>query len=181
MSTTGPRETRIGLLSDTHGWLDPRLREHFAACDEIWHAGDIGGLAVTDELQGWFPGRPLRAIVGNIDDAAARRAFPTDLRFELDGVRVWITHIGGRPPRYDRSVHEALRNDPPTLFVCGHSHICHVQFDAALNMLYMNPGACGRHGWHQVRTVLRFTITAGRLKDLEVVELGKRGGATSME
>ncbi|MBL8001320.1 MAG: metallophosphoesterase family protein [Flavobacteriales bacterium] len=170
---------RIGLLSDTHGWLDPRLREHFATCDEIWHAGDIGSLAVTDELQQWFPGKPLRAIVGNIDDAAARRVFPEDLRFELDGVRVWITHIGGRPPRYDRSIAEALRKDPPTLFICGHSHICLVQFDKALNMLYMNPGACGRHGWHQVRTVLRFTIADGQLKDLEVVELGKRAGAVA--
>ncbi len=172
---------RIGLLSDTHGWLDPRLREHFAQCDEVWHAGDIGGLAVTDELQRWFPDKPLRAIVGNIDDATARRAFPEDLHFELDGVRVWITHIGGRPPRYDKGVSEALRRDPPTLFICGHSHICLVQFDKALNMLYMNPGACGRHGWHQVRTVLRFTIAAGQLKDLEVVELGKRGEVASKE
>lgn len=172
---------RIGLLSDTHGWLDPRLREHFATCDEIWHAGDIGSLAVTDELQRWFPEKPLRAIVGNIDDAAARRVFPEDLRFDLEGVRVWITHIGGRPPRYDKAVAEALRKDAPTLFICGHSHICLVQSDKALNMLYMNPGACGKHGWHQLRTVLRFTIAAGQLKDLEVVELGKRGGAPSGE
>lgn len=181
MSTGRAYEARIGLLSDTHGWLDPRLRDHFAGCDEIWHAGDIGSLEVTDALHRWFPGKRLRAIVGNIDDAAARRAFPTDLRFELHGVRVWITHIGGRPPRYNRSVLAALRTDPPDLFVCGHSHICLVQFDAALNVLTMNPGACGRHGWHQVRTVLRFTLADGRMKDLEVVELGKRGAVTGPE
>ena len=172
---------RIGLLSDTHGWLDPRLQEHFVACDEIWHAGDIGGLAVTDELRTWFPGKPLRVVIGNIDDALARREFPEDQRFELDGVRVWITHIGGRPPRYEKAVLTELRSSAPNLFICGHSHICMVKFDPALNMLYMNPGACGKHGWHQMRTVLRFTIEAGKLKDLEVIELGKRGGATSGE
>lgn len=181
MSATLAPGRRIGLLSDTHGWLDPRLRTHLASCDEIWHAGDIGGLHITDEIRSWFPDKPLRAIVGNIDDAPSRRAFPADLRFDLEGVRVWITHIGGRPPRYDPRVLTALRNDPPTLFVCGHSHICLVKFDEALNMLYMNPGACGRHGWHQVRTMLRFTIGAGQFKDLEVVELGKRGGVASSE
>lgn len=175
MATTAGR--RIGLLSDTHGWLDPRIRTHFDPCDEIWHAGDIGGLHVTDELRSWFPDKPLRAVVGNIDDAAARRVFPEVLRFELAGARVLITHIGGRPPGFDRGVRNLLRQDPPALFVCGHSHICLVQFDKALNMLYMNPGACGRHGWHQVRTVLRFTITGGRFEDLEVVELGSRAKA----
>ncbi len=162
---------RIGLLSDTHGWLDPRLREHFAACDEIWHAGDIGTKAVTDELQRW---KPLRAVHGNIDDAKLRLEFPEHQRFTLEGVRVWITHIGGRPPRYDPAVREFLRSDPPTLFICGHSHICMVKFDAALKMLYMNPGATGRHGWHKVRTALRFTIDGEKLKDLEVIELGPR-------
>ena len=102
-------------------------------------------------------------------------------RFELDGVRVWMTHIGGRPPRYEKAVLTELRSSAPNLFICGHSHICMVKFDPALNMLYMNPGACGKHGWHQMRTVLRFTIEAGKLKDLEVIELGKRGGATSGE
>jgi putative phosphoesterase len=167
--------SRIGLLSDTHGWLDPKLREHFAACDEIWHAGDIGGLHVTDELQSWFPRKPLRAVFGNIDAATARRAFPEHQRFELEGVRTWMTHIGGRPLRYDRNVSKELRTSPPDLFICGHSHICLVQFDPTLNCLYMNPGAAGRHGWHQMRTVLRFTLADGRPKDLEVLELGKRG------
>jgi len=165
---------RIGLLSDTHGWLDPRLREHFVGCDEIWHAGDIGGLSLSDELQSWFPDKPFRAVFGNIDDAATRQVFPEHQRFSVGDVRVWMTHIGGRPPRYDRNVVQELRISPPALFVCGHSHICLVQFDPAVNCLYMNPGAAGRHGWHQMRTVLRFTLSEGKPKELEVVELGKR-------
>ncbi len=163
---------RIGLLSDTHGWLDPRLQEHFATCDEIWHAGDIGSQAVTDELMRW---KPLRAVYGNIDGTDLRAAFPEHQRFVLEGVKVWITHIGGRPPRYDPAVREELRRDPPGLFICGHSHICMVKHDPALDLLYMNPGATGRHGWHKVRTALRFTMDAGNFKDLEVIELGMRG------
>ena len=164
---------RIGLLSDTHGWLDPRLQEHFAQCDEIWHAGDIGDAAVSDELARW---KPLRAVWGNIDGTALRATFPEHQRFTVEGVRVWMTHIGGRPPRYDKAVQEALRKDPPDLFICGHSHICLVQFDPALKCLYMNPGAAGRHGWHQMRTALRFSLIGGKPVDLEVVELGKRSG-----
>ena len=169
--------TRIGLLSDTHGWLDPRLKEHFAACDEIWHAGDIGSLKVTDELARW---KPLRAVWGNIDDATARRTHPEHQRFTVEGVKVWITHIGGRPPGYDRNVIAELRSSPPTLFICGHSHICMVKFDERLGFLYMNPGAAGRHGFHVVRTVLRFTIDGAKLKDLEVIELGPRTGNVEM-
>lgn len=163
---------RIGLLSDTHGWLDRRLETHFAACDEIWHAGDIGTTAVSQELKRW---KPLRAVHGNIDGTELRTEYPADLRFTVEGVRVWITHIGGRPPRYDPAVREALRRDPPTLFICGHSHICMVKFDPALNLLYMNPGATGRQGWHKVRTALRFTIDGANMRDLEVIELGPRG------
>lgn len=162
---------RIGLLSDTHGRLDPRLKEHFAACDEIWHAGDIGSPEVTDELARW---KPLRAVYGNIDDTAMRHAFPEHQRFAIEGVNVWMTHIGGRPPRYVPQVIDELRSAPPTLFVCGHTHICTVKFDEKLCLLYMNPGAAGFHGFHHVRTALRFTIDAGELKDLEVVELGPR-------
>lgn len=164
--------TRIGLISDTHGWLDPRVREHFTSCDEIWHAGDIGGAQVSDELAKW---KPLRAVWGNIDDGQARKAFPEHHRFTLEGVQVWMTHIGGRPPRYDRTVLAELRADPPDLFICGHSHILMVQFDEKLKCLYMNPGAAGRHGWQQMRTVLRFALDQGKINDLEVVELGKRG------
>jgi putative phosphoesterase len=164
---------RIGLLSDTHGWLDPRLQEHFAPCDEIWHAGDIGDATVTDELARW---KPVRAVWGNIDGTALRTTFPEHQRFTVEGVRVWMTHIGGRPPRYDRNVIDELRSDTPDLFICGHSHICLVQFDPALKCLYMNPGAAGRHGWHQMRTALRFSLVGGKPVDLEVVELGKRSG-----
>lgn len=169
---------RIGLLSDTHGWLDPRLREHFAACDEIWHAGDIGDPAVTEELKRW---KPLRAVFGNIDGTALRAEFPEHLRFSIEGMQVWITHIGGRPPRYKPTVLAELRRDPPGLFICGHSHLCLVQFDTARKMLYMNPGAAGRHGWHKLRTVLRFTIDAGKPKDLEVIELGLRGSVPEVK
>ncbi|MCB9193740.1 MAG: metallophosphoesterase family protein [Flavobacteriales bacterium] len=162
---------RIGLLSDTHGWLDPRLKEHFAQCDAIWHAGDIGSLEVTDTLEQW---KPLRAVHGNIDEAAIRREFPRDQRFRTEGADVWITHIGGRPPRYDRGVREELARNAPDLFICGHSHICLVKWDEKLQMLHMNPGAAGRHGFHQVRTALRFTIDGRTFKDLEVIELGPR-------
>ena len=162
---------RVGLLSDTHGWLDPRLKEHFSACDEIWHAGDIGGLHVTDELAKW---KPLRAVHGNIDDTKVRVTHPEHQRFTVDGVKVWITHIGGRPPRYNRNVIDELRSFPPTLFICGHTHLCMVKYDEKLNLLYMNSGAAGKQGFHHVRTALRFSIEAGKLKDLEVIELGKR-------
>ncbi|MDX9749802.1 MAG: metallophosphoesterase family protein [Flavobacteriales bacterium] len=169
---------RIGLLSDTHSWLDPRLKEHFAACDEIWHAGDIGTDAVADELESW---KPVRAVWGNIDGTGLRARYPEHQRFTVEGVRVWMTHIGGRPPRYDRHVVEALRRDPPGLFICGHSHICRVQFDPALGCLYMNPGAAGRHGWHTVRTALRFTLHQGRPHGLEVIELGPRAARPAGE
>ncbi len=165
---------RIGLLSDTHGWLDPRLEAHFSGCDEIWHAGDIGTAQVADTLEHW---KPLRAVYGNIDGTDLRKRFAADLRFTAGGVRVWITHIGGRPPRYDRAVIGELRRDPPDLFICGHSHILLVKHDPALDCLYMNPGASGRHGWHNVRTALRFTLADGRPKDLEVIELGPRGAS----
>jgi hypothetical protein len=167
----GAMARRIGLLSDTHGWLDPRLKDLFALCDEIWHAGDIGGLHVTDELVSW---KPVRAVWGNIDDHKARIAHPEHQRFDLEGVKVWITHIGGRPPRYDRQVLTGLRSSPPDLFICGHTHLCMVKYDERLRFLYMNPGAAGRHGFHQVRTALRFTVEAGNVKDLEVIELGQR-------
>ncbi len=162
---------RIGLLSDTHGWLDPRLAEHFAQCDEIWHAGDIGSEEVVRTLRTW---KPLRAVFGNIDDAPMRLEFPEHQRFTLEGVRVWMTHIGGRPPRYDQRIAGEIRSAPPDLFICGHSHICMVKWDEALRCLYMNPGAAGKHGFHPIRTALRFALEKGKVKDLEVIELGKR-------
>lgn len=162
---------RVGLISDTHGWLDPRVQDHFAQCDEIWHAGDIGP-EVAEELARW---KPLKAVYGNIDDARTRAAFPEHQHFTAEGVRVWMTHIAGKPPRYTPEVLKELRTTATDLFICGHSHICAVQFDAAVNCLYMNPGAAGRHGWHQVRTLLRFSLEVGKVKDLEVIELGRRG------
>lgn len=163
---------RIGLISDTHGWLDPRVKAHFAACDEIWHAGDIGTLEVAQELARW---KPVRAVWGNIDGGPLRLAYPEHHHFTLEGVRVWITHIAGKPPRYTPAVLQKLRTAPTDLFICGHSHICAVQYDKTVGCLYMNPGAAGNQGWHQVRTVLRFVLDAGQVKELEVVELGKRG------
>ena len=164
--------TRIGLLSDTHGWLDERVFDYFSNCDEIWHAGDIGNMEVADRLSAF---KPLRAVFGNIDDGAMQRRFPLDLRFNCEGLEVFITDIGGYPGKYTRRVREILRADPPGLYICGHSHILKVIPDKELKLLHINPGACGQEGFHQVKTIVRFTIEDGIIKNLEVVELGKRG------
>ncbi len=163
---------RIGLLSDTHGWLDPAVFTYLDSCDEIWHAGDIGTAEVTDAL-GAF--RPLRAVYGNIDDHLLRRQFPQDQVFTMQDVKVCMTHIGGRPGRYSRQARALILSEQPRLFVCGHSHILRVIPDNKYDLLYLNPGACGRHGFHTVRTLLRFTLLAGEIGDMEVVELGPRG------
>ncbi len=163
---------KIGLLSDTHGFLDEKIFEYFAGCDEIWHAGDIGSREVTDRLQAF---RPLRAVYGNIDDPILRRLFPENLRFECEGLDVWITHIGGYPGRYPKRIREVLASDPPGLFICGHSHILKVMPDKKYGLLHINPGACGRQGFHKMKTVVRFTVLEGKVKDLEVIELGRRG------
>ena len=163
---------RIGLLSDTHGELDETVLAYFEECDEIWHAGDIGSLEVTDRLEAL---RPLRAVYGNIDDARIRREFPLDQRFICEGLDVWITHIGGYPGRYQKRVREVLKENPPGLLICGHSHILKIMPDKKYGLLHINPGACGTHGFHKVKTIVRFTIDEGKLKDVEVVELGKRG------
>jgi putative phosphoesterase len=163
---------RIGLLSDTHSHLDEGIRTHLASCDEIWHAGDIGSASVTDALAQW---KPLRAVYGNIDDAKMRLTFPEDNLFTVEGVKVLITHIGGYPGHYVPRVRQLLHAERPKLYICGHSHILKVMPDKQLGLLHMNPGAAGVHGFHHVRTLLRFTIAQGTIKDLEVVELGKRG------
>ncbi len=163
---------RIGLLSDTHGWLDPRIRQHFDQCDEIWHAGDIGADTVAEELASW---KPLRAVHGNIDDTRLRSTYPEHQRFTCGGVRVWITHIGGRPPRYDRHVQDELRKDSPDLFICGHSHILKVQRDEKFGHLHLNPGAAGKHGFHKVRTLLEFVVDGKSIRELQAVEIGLRG------
>lgn len=162
---------RIGLLSDTHGYLDPALFTYFATCDEVWHAGDIGDLAVTDALKAF---RPLRAVFGNIDDHLARREFKETEDFTIEGVRVVMTHIGGKPPSYSTNIRPKLQGNPPNLFICGHSHICRVEHDSRLNMLYMNPGAAGVQGFHSMRTALRFICAEGKVSGLEVIELGAR-------
>jgi putative phosphoesterase len=162
---------RIGLLSDTHGDLDPRIFEYFKDVDEIWHAGDIGHFDVVDQLRSF---KPLRGVYGNIDDAIMRREFPEFNRFWCEEVEVLMTHIAGRPGKYSKPLYEEMEKRSPKLLVCGHSHILLVQMDKRYNLLWMNPGACGIKGFHKVKTVLRFCISGDRIHDLEAIELGKR-------
>lgn len=162
---------RIGLLADTHGFLDPLVFDYFAKCDEIWHAGDFG----PDVAEPLSEFKPLRGVYGNIDDTSIRSHFPKDERFSCEGVDVWMTHIGGYPGKYDRTVVKRMRTNPPGLFICGHSHILRVMRDAKLNnMLHFNPGAAGRHGFHVMRTMLRFEMDGGKVGKLQAVELGPR-------
>jgi putative phosphoesterase len=162
---------RIGLLSDTHGFIDPKLKKYLDSCDEIWHAGDIGDLSVTDTLASW---KPVRAVYGNIDGDKLRVVHPENQIFELESVKVLITHIGGYPGRYTARVRDLIIQEKPKLYICGHSHILKVMFDKKHNVLHMNPGAAGVHGFHKVKTLLRFTLDKGEIKDLEVIELGNR-------
>jgi len=163
---------KILLLSDTHSHIDDTILKYVRQADEVWHAGDIGDLSVTDAIQ---QEKPLRAVYGNIDGGKARLEFPLNNRFFCEGVEVWITHIGGYPGKYSPAVREELRQNPPRLFICGHSHILKVQFDTKLNLLHMNPGAAGISGFHQVRTMLRFEIDGDKIQNLEAIEIGKRG------
>ncbi len=160
---------KILLLSDTHGHIDDKILKYAAQADEVWHAGDIGDLRVTDELQKI---KPLRAVYGNIDGAEARSEFPLDNRFTCEGVDVWITHIAGYPGKYAGRINEVLRQNPPKLLICGHSHILKVMNDPKFGHLHMNPGAAGISGFHRVRTMLRFAINNGRISELEVIEMG---------
>lgn len=148
--------------------MDDTILKHVAKADEVWHAGDIGNLEVTDAIKKL---KPLRAVYGNIDNAEARSEFPLDLHFSCEGVRVWITHIGGYPGRYNPRIREAIRLNPPRLFITGHSHILKVMNDKKLKLLHMNPGAIGKHGFHKVRTMLRFEIEGKEIKNLEVIEI----------
>jgi hypothetical protein len=164
---------KIGLISDTHSFLDERVFVHFKNCDEIWHAGDVGEIEIIEELEAF---KPLRGVYGNIDDHKIRSILPLELFFELEGVKVFITHIAGSPPRYANGIKRKLIDLKPNLFICGHSHILKVMPDNNLNnMLFMNPGAAGHHGFHKTRTILRFELESGRIKNLEVIELGARG------
>ncbi|WP_277015847.1 metallophosphoesterase family protein [Flavobacterium lindanitolerans] len=162
---------KILLLSDTHGHIDDTILKYVDQADEVWHAGDIGDLIVTDTLK---KHKPLRAVFGNIDGDKARMEFPLNNRFMCEDVDVWITHIGGYPGKYSPAVKSEIALNPPKLFITGHSHILKVMFDKKLNLLHMNPGACGISGFHQVRTMLRFVIEGDKIKDLEVIEIGKR-------
>lgn len=162
---------KILLLSDTHSHIDDTILKYVNLADEVWHAGDIGDLAVTDALKAL---KPLRAVYGNIDDAKARLEFPLNNRFMCEGVDVLITHIGGYPGKYSPAIRQELMLNPPKLFICGHSHILKVMPDAKLGLLHMNPGAAGMHGFQQVRTMLRFEIAGPNIQNLEVVEMAKR-------
>ncbi|MBV2227746.1 MAG: metallophosphatase family protein [Sphingobacterium mizutaii] len=162
---------KIGLLSDTHGYLDDAVLKHFEKCDEIWHAGDFGSMEVIEKLEAF---KPLRAVYGNIDDKDIRLKFPEHLRFHCEQVDVWMTHIGGYPGKYSPLVKPEILNNPPKLFITGHSHILKVQFDPKLQLLHLNPGAAGKQGWHQIRTAMRFEINGEKIENLEVIELGSR-------
>lgn len=166
---------KIGLLSDTHGYLDPTIIQHFASCDELWHAGDIGSKEILKALRDF---KPLRTVYGNIDEPDLRHNLPEDLWFTCDKMRVFITHIAGTPPRYNPRVRKLLQEKTPGLLVCGHSHILKVQRDKEHDLLYMNPGAAGNQGFHHMRTIMRFEIKGSTVEKPEVIELGRRGALT---
>ena len=160
--------TRIGLLSDTHNYFDPRFIELFKHVDEIWHAGDMGDIKILDMMREL---KPVRAVYGNIDSSLIRAELKEHLRFKCDDVDVWITHIAGYPKRYSPLIKKELFKNPPKLLICGHSHILKVIYDKELDLLYINPGAAGRSGFHKVRTAIRFSLDKGNIKDLEIIEI----------
>lgn len=162
---------KIGLLSDTHSHWDDKYRVHFQECDEIWHAGDIGSIDIVTKFESF---KPFRAVYGNIDGQDVRQEFPEVNRFTIEGVDVLMTHIGGYPGRYDQRIRRTLYANPPKLFISGHSHILKVMYDKKLACLHINPGAAGIHGFHKVRTLIRFVLDDGDIRDLEVIELGER-------
>ncbi len=162
----------VGLLSDTHSYLDPTLFEHFADCDELWHAGDVGDAELLNRLEAF---KPVRGVYGNIDGTEVRRRLPLNQQFSVGGLNVLMTHIGGYPGRYTARVSTLIGESRPDVYVCGHSHILKVMPDRKRNLLHLNPGACGKHGFHRVRTALRFRIEEGKIHGLEVLELGLRG------
>ncbi len=162
---------KIALISDTHNYLDPAIFKHLEQVDEIWHAGDIGTVGIFEQLKKI---KTLRAVYGNIDGQDVRKECPLIQRFFCEQVDVLITHIGGYPGKYTPNIKPLLEQKPPDLFICGHSHILKVINDKRLNLLHMNPGACGIHGFHQVKTILLFTIQGKNIKDLKVVELGPK-------
>lgn len=162
---------RIGLMSDTHGWIDPKIYTYFKDVDEIWHAGDVGDEDVITALEKF---KPVRGVYGNIDDHKVRTIWPKVNSFECESMRVVITHIAGRPYKYNKDAYAAIKTHKPNVFVCGHSHILLVQFDKNINSLWLNPGACGYKGFHKVKTILRFEIVDGTVKNMEAIELGPK-------
>lgn len=162
----------IGLLSDTHGWIHPRLFDYFGNCNEVWHAGDIGNLETADRLASF---KPFRAVYGNIDGAQVRTVYPQDLRFRVEAVDVWMTHIGGTPGHYDKRIRSIIYESSVNIFICGHSHIAKIMYDQKGNFLYVNPGAAGFTGFHKFMTAVRFSIDGDRIHDMEMIELGERG------
>jgi len=164
--------TRIGLISDTHNYLDDAVFTHFAQCDEIWHAGDFGTAAIADKLKAF---KPLRGVYGNIDGNDIRLEYPEKLRFRCEDVEVFMVHIGGYPGHYAPAIKSELFANPPQLFITGHSHILKVIYDDKIKCLHMNPGAAGKQGWQKVRTLIRFVVDGKNMKQCEVIELGMRG------
>ncbi|GGH22583.1 metallophosphoesterase family protein [Sphingobacterium alkalisoli] len=162
---------KIGLLSDTHSYLDEAVFNYFDSCDEIWHAGDFGSIEIVDTLAGF---KPFRGVFGNIDGKDVQLTCPEHLRFDCEEVDVWMTHIGGYPGKYAPRIKSEIVRNPPKLFICGHSHILKVQYDPKLQLLHLNPGAAGKQGWHQVRTLMRFDINSNKIENLEVIELSGR-------
>lgn len=162
---------KIGLISDTHGYLDDAVFRYFEDRDEIWHAGDFGGIELAEQLAAF---KPLRGVYGNIDGQDIRRVYPENLRFMCEGVDVWMTHIGGYPDKYVPKVRSEIYTKPPKIFISGHSHILKVMYDKKIGTLHLNPGAAGKQGWHKMRSLLRFCISEEKIHTLEVVELGIR-------
>lgn len=163
--------TRIGLISDTHNYIDEKVFEHFKDCDEIWHAGDFGTIAIAEQLKKI---KPLKGVFGNIDGPDIRNEFPEHFVFNCEAVKVLMMHIGGYPPKYNKESKALILKHRPRLFICGHSHILKIMYDEALHCLHINPGAAGRQGMHRVSTIVRFAIDGKEIKNCEVIELGKR-------
>ncbi|MGV6829553.1 MAG: metallophosphoesterase family protein [Flavobacteriales bacterium] len=161
---------KILLLSDTHSHIDDTILKYVQQADEVWHAGDIGDLKVTDTIKKI---KPLRAVYGNIDGAVARKEFPLHQKFVSEEVAVWMTHIGGYPGRYNPKIRTEIYKNPPKLFITGHSHILKVMYDKKLGLLHINPGAVGKYGFHKVRTMLRFQLDEGNIEQLEIIEIKK--------
>lgn len=160
--------TRIGLISDTHNYLDDTVFDHFKDCDEIWHGGDFGTVGIADKLKDF---KPLKGVYGNIDGMDVRCIYPEQLVFMCEGVKVMMRHIGGYPPKYNAETKKEILLHQPQLFISGHSHILKVMYDEKLSCLHMNPGAAGKQGWHKVRTLIRFVVDGKDMKDCEVIEL----------